>query len=78
MTTSPGELFSNHPKLYAVSLLCASAAGIGFTIRARRASGSGRLAWMILAALQAAQLLGIATTKAAAARHRAARRDPFT
>ena len=69
MTTSPGEFFSNHPKLYRVSLLCASAAGIGFTIRARRASGSGRLGWMILAALQAAQVIGIATTKVAASRH---------
>ena len=76
MEGSPGEFFSNHPKLYAVSLLCASAAGIGFTIRARRASGSGRLGWMILAALQAAQLLGIATTKAAAARHRAGAARP--
>ena len=76
MKASQGEFFSNHPKLYAVSLLCASAAGIDFTFRTPRAKPSERQGQMILAALQATQLLGIATTKAAAARHRAGAARP--
>ena len=28
MEGSPGEFFSNHPKLYSISMLCAAEAGI--------------------------------------------------
>jgi hypothetical protein len=73
---SQGEFFSNHPKLCPVSLLCASAAGIGFTFCTPRAQRSERQGRMILATLQAAQLLGIATTKATAARRRASAARP--
>ncbi len=64
----PGELFAEHPSLYAAALVGAGGAAVVFTLHAVWASGPRRLSWITLAALQAVQVAGIMKAKAGAVR----------
>jgi hypothetical protein len=59
---APGAFFRDHPGLYALSLAGALGAAGYATVKARKAE-RGRARWWALAALTAAQAVGMAASR---------------